>query len=215
MAFLHLLLLLALPLLSHSFLPRDVISGKVIVLAPQPNKDGTPSVTLGARAAAALAAPFSGQDTAARVVLDGGLHEVYASTFDGSFSFEGVPPGVHTVEVFHRDLLYPTFRVEIPEPGSPPLEDAVGKYPYLGAYRLAAKLPLEIAPVALPQHFEDRPPSSLWGLARSPMVWMCGLMLVLMLLMKGVDPEEMKCVTQPPPPPHLAHHAHARTHTTA
>jgi hypothetical protein len=128
------------------------------------------------------------------VVLDGGAREVYASALDGSFAFEGVAPGAHTVEVFHRDVLYPTCRVVVPPAGEARSADAVGRFPYPGALRLEARLPLDVAPVALPQWFEERPPSSLWGLARSPMVWMGGVMLLLMFMMKGIDPEEMKCV---------------------
>jgi hypothetical protein len=188
-----LLLLASLPYSSPATLP-GLISGRVTLPAPTPLKDGSVPLTAGARAAAALGSPLSGQDTVARVVLDGGERETFSSAVDGSFSFEGVPPGQHTLEVFHRDLLFPTYRVDMP--GAAGGEPSAGKFPYPGAYKLDARLPLDIAPVALPLHFEERPPSSLWGLARSPMIWMGGAMLVLMFMMKGVDPEEMKCVGQ-------------------
>ena len=192
-----LLLLLCLPAAHPA--QSGAISGRVTVPVP-PARDGGPlPLSPAARAAASLGVPASGQDGAARVVLDGGARETYASSTDGSFVFEGVAPGVHLVEVFHRDLVFPTYRVRVPEPGAAPAADAVGVYPYPGSMRLDARLPLEAAPVALPQHFEDRPPSSLWGLARSPMVWMGGVMLLLMFMMKGMDPEEMKCVFSLPP----------------
>lgn len=200
-----LLLCALLPSALPSAPPPDVISGRVVLptspsqaqaaaALPGAPPQQPPPLPAGARAAAALGAPASGQDASARVVLDGGAREVYASALDGSFAFEGVAPGAHTVEVFHRDVLYPTFRVVVPAAGEARSADAVGRFPYPGALRLEARLPLDVAPVALPQWFEERPPSSLWGLARSPMVWMGGVMLLLMFMMKGIDPEEMKCV---------------------
>jgi hypothetical protein len=201
LAALGLLLACALLPTARPTTPSDVISGRVTLPPPpaQPQPSGgdqqqqqPPPLPPGARAAAALGAPPSGLDRGARVVLDGGAREAFASALDGSFAFEGVAPGEHTVEVFHRDVLYPSFRVLVPPRGAERAADAVGRYPYPGALRLEARLPLEVAPVALPQWFEERPPSSLWGLARSPMVWMGGVMLVLMVMMRGIDPEEMK-----------------------
>lgn len=138
------------------------------------------------RASDAVAALGAAPDASSlRVLLDGGAAVAQPSA-DGAFSFPGVAPGVHSVEVFHADLLFPRFTVDVAADGA--LASAA-EHKYPGAPRLAAALPLEVAPVVQAQHWEERPPNQLWGMLRSPMVLMGGGMLLLMM-----------CVCRPPTP---------------
>ena len=161
-------------------------------------------VMSGAVASRALGAVSGPHTQGARVVLNG-FQEVYASSIDGSFSFVDVHPGVHTVEVFQRDFVYMQHKVHVPEDGT---DVVVQRYLYPGAPELVAKLPLEIHPVTLVQHFEDRPPSAIWGMVMNPFV-LLGLLMMLMMLCVNIDSLRLgsRCAVtdrpaSPPPPPY-------------
>lgn len=185
--------LLSLSLLSVlcvGFVDSERIYGKVV------GTDGggsTPAnhVFPGQTSSLALGGVAGPHTHGARVVLDG-HREVYASSLDGGFSFSDVPPGLHNVEVFHRDYVFSTHKVLVEE-GKEPL---VQRFLYPGAPQLDSKLPLEIFPVTLVQHFEDRPPSAMWGMLQSPMVWIGLVMVGAMVAMQGVDKEELKKVSE-------------------
>jgi hypothetical protein len=177
-------------LLSAVVVDSVTISGKVV------GTDGGGSappnhVFPGQTSSLALGGVAGPHTHGSRVVLDG-HREVYASSLDGGFSFSDVAPGLHSVEVFHRDFVFATHKVVVEE-GKEPL---VQRFLYPGAPQLDSKLPLEVFPVTLVQHFEDRPPSAMWGMLQSPMVWIGLLMVGAMVAMQGVDKEELKKVSE-------------------
>lgn len=134
------------------------ITGRVVLPLPKPRSPSSADAT------SALAAPPE-DPFSLRVVLDGGVSTVFASPADGSFSFPNVGSGVHSVEVFHADFIFSRFTVD-----AGGAEPVVSEFRYPGAPRLAAALPLELSPVAQAAHWEERPPSQLWGMLRNPMV---------------------------------------------
>lgn len=99
---------------------------------------------------------------AARLVLDGAFAASAAP--DGAFVFDAVAPGEHSIEVFHRDFVFSAYRVAV----GADVRAMELRYP--GAPPLPASHPLDVAPVARAIYFEERPPSSVWAYARSPMV---------------------------------------------
>jgi hypothetical protein len=177
---------LTLPLLLLSAASALDITGRIVLPLP--------SVRSPSSAAASSGLSFPQEDAhTLRAVLDGGVATALVSPVDGTFSFPGVGAGLHSVEVFHADFLFPRFTVSV-EGG----EAVVAEYRYPGAPRLAGRLPLEVAPVAQAPHWEERPPSQVWAMLRSPMV-------LLGLVMLGL----MACVGAPARCAHTPQHAHA------
>jgi hypothetical protein len=147
------------------------ITGRVVLPLPSLRPGSSTSST----ASSVLASPEDPQSL--RVVLDGGASMVLPSPADGSFVFPDVGAGVHSVEAFHGDFLFSRFTVDAGAGGEPAV---VAEHRYPGAPRLASSLPLEIAAAAQAQHWEDRPPSQVWGMLRNPMVLIGILMMGLM-----------------------------------
>jgi hypothetical protein len=135
--------------------------------------------------------PESGgeRNTTARVHLDGG-ERVSLVTPEGFFLFENVSAGLHALDVIAAEAIYPSLVVDVSQQA---VESAL-EFHYLGAMGLPARLPMQISPVAASVHFDPRPPSMIWGMLGSPMVWMGGVMVILMLFLQSQDPEDMKAM---------------------
>jgi hypothetical protein len=52
--------------------------------------------------------------------------------------------------------------------------------------------PLHLEPSSRNQYFEAEQPFNIWAYAKNPFVIMVGVMLLMNLMTKGIDPEELK-----------------------
>lgn len=117
-----------------------------------------------------------------RVHLDGGARVAIVSR-DGAFVFEGVAPGLHALDVFSRDAVFPSYTVSVDAEGAA----SVHEFRYPGAPAMPAAFPLDLAPVAPAAIFEERAGSPIYGLLKSPLAIMFGVMALLMLWLQNQD----------------------------
>lgn len=124
-----------------------------------------------------------------KVVFDGGEQVSFLRT-DGSFVFEGVPPGTHLLEVTALGYFFPPVRVDV----SSRMPGQIRASYVEGPRRTLDGLVLE--PLREENYYEIREPFSLLGLLKSPMGLMIGFMVICVFLlpklMDSIDPEEMK-----------------------
>ena len=136
---------------------------------------------------------FSG-DIIPRIVLNGGEYQTFPSK-DGTFRFQDIPSGIYLLEIFHRDLVYSTYKINIPsskENSNTHTNIQIVEYKYPGAPKLPSKYPIEALPVAGAFYFEERPRFSLWSILSSGMMLPMILLLCMFLLPKMVDQDALK-----------------------
>lgn len=124
---------------------------------------------------------------------DGGSN--HRSTYlrsDGTFSFYGVGPGVHLLEVHSATYAFSHVKIQLLE-SSPPEPKCV-QYAFVGAEKRVVPHPLVLTAHASYNYFDPPRTFSLLGLLRNPMVLMMGFGVVVMFampaMMEGMDDEQ-------------------------
>lgn len=137
--------------------------------------DSSLSTTGSSSSSAASLATFFGGDNIPRIVLNGGEYQTFPLK-DGTFRFNDVPAGIYLLEIFHRDLVYSTYKLNVPKGqnnnnnGGEASIIQVNEYKYPGAPKLPGKYPIEAQPVAASLYFEERPRFTIWSLMSGGMV---------------------------------------------
>ncbi|GFR50425.1 hypothetical protein Agub_g12644 [Astrephomene gubernaculifera] len=107
---------------------------------------------------------------------------------DGSFAFHGVPQGVHLLQPFHVNLLFPEIRLDVNRKG------LLTRASLSHNRNMVLQSPLVIRPAAETQYYEKRKPFDVWSFVKSPY----GLMMVISVFAIVVfprmkmDPEDYK-----------------------
>ena len=125
------------------------------------------------------------------ITLNDGEYSTY-SGIDGQFSFYGVHPGVHLLDVHSHEFSFSQIKIQL-------LENAMDapkciEYVYPGSHKQAISHPLVLTAHARFVYFEKRPGFSFFSLFKNPMVLMMmfsvGLMVVMPYMMENLDDEQ-------------------------
>ncbi|CAD7701178.1 unnamed protein product [Ostreobium quekettii] len=122
------------------------------------------------------------------VHLDGGRRLTTFCHKDGSFAVQGLPAGLHTLDVYALGWFFPQVKVDVS------VRSGTGNIRAEYADRrskLAVPLVLPGNPVS---YYDQRKPFNAWSLVKSPYGIMIGVMLVGIFIfpMLKVDPEDYK-----------------------
>jgi len=122
------------------------------------------------------------------MVLDGEPRTL--SRVDGSFSIDGVAPGIHVLEAASPMFDFPVLTVSVSEDGQ-----ILGTFLF-NKKRREMRHPFVLQAVSRPVYFEPRKTISVMSILGNPMLLMMGFMLLvtyaLPKLQEGMDPEELK-----------------------
>ncbi|GMH41186.1 hypothetical protein BSKO_09096 [Bryopsis sp. KO-2023] len=127
------------------------------------------------------------RDTRIIVTLDGGREIVSFVRKDGSFRVNGLPPGMHMLDVVASNWHFPQIKLDVSSRGD------AGIRAHYAENRQALPIPLELRAQPI-SHFERRKAFSLWGFITSRMgLTICAMLFgVIVIPMMKVDPEEYK-----------------------
>jgi ER membrane protein complex subunit 7 len=128
---------------------------------------------------------------ATKIVLNSGEFLSY-SRFDGTFSFYGVPPGIHLLDVHSHKHHFGQVKIQL-------LDDQMDspkciEYYYPGAPKASIAHPLVMKAHARYEYFEPKGSFNPMSLLKNPMMLMMivsvGLMFLMPKMMENLEPEE-------------------------
>ncbi len=122
-------------------------------------------------------------------------------SFNPTINCSSLSTGVYLLEVQNSELDYPTIRVKIS-----PKDDSVNSLPIITAAtadvhrkRQRVAHPLNLRPLGKKNYFTERKPFNPMDMLKNPMIIMMGVMMLAVMLLKSVDPEELKAAQVTPP----------------
>ncbi|GMH82824.1 hypothetical protein TL16_g09394 [Triparma laevis f. inornata] len=145
-----------------------------------------------------LLPPNSSPYPNAALTLNSGEHNAI-SDVDGRFSFFNLPPGIYQLDVLATLHAFPNVRIMIEsDSDGSPSPPKCNLYLYTGAEKQSVSCGdaegLTLPALAAYGYFEVRPPFSIMGLFKNPMLLMMlfsgGMMWYMPKMMEGMDPEQ-------------------------
>ncbi|GMI29161.1 hypothetical protein TrCOL_g13637 [Triparma columacea] len=132
------------------------------------------------------------------VTLNAGEYNALSNS-TGGFTFHNVKPGVYNMEVLDTLHHFPQIRMKYNATAADPV--TCNLYPYAGAPQreeFKCSPTFQLPALAAYAYFEKRPPFSIMGLFRNPMLLMMlfsgGMMYMMPKMMEGMDDEQKEAM---------------------
>ena len=128
------------------------------------------------------------------ISANGGMYQAAVDNV-GTFVLNVNEPGSYKLEVFNMNYFFEPVVVEVyAEDFLPGKNVKAFLFSMKSGKDVNVRLayPLHLEPSSRNQYFEAEAPFNIWAYAKNPFVIMVGVMLLMNLMTKGIDPEELK-----------------------